>query len=261
MDIGSIARLVAFLGVFAFMAIWEFIAPKRTQTFSKPIRFANNIGLMFFNTFLLRFVFPIGAGGVALYFQFHPFGLFNIINLPSLIEFLVSLVLLDLTIYFQHVIFHRVPFLWRLHRIHHEDPEFDVSTSGRFHTIEILISMLIKFAAIAIIGPSALAVLVFEILLNAAAMFNHSNVAIAPKIDAILCIFVVTPDMHRVHHSKDASEFNANFGFNIPLWDRIFKTYIAQPKLGHENMEIGQSRLATERDLWIDRLLARPFSK
>ena len=261
MEIESIARLSVFIGVFLIMALWEIIAPKRVQVFSKPIRFANNLGLMFLNTFLLRLVFPISAFGLAFYFQLHPFGLFNILKLPNIIEFFLSLILLDLLIYFQHVLFHRIPFLWRLHKVHHADPEFDVSTAVRFHSFEIFISMLIKFIGIALLGPTALAVLVFEILLNACAMFNHSNIAIAPNLDAILRKVLVTPDMHRVHHSKDPNEFNTNFGFNIPLWDKLFKTYLAQPKLSHETMEIGQNENVDTRNLWIDKIFLRVFQK
>ncbi|KAF0116208.1 MAG: fatty acid hydroxylase [Hyphomonadaceae bacterium] len=259
MNIEATIRLSIFIGVFALMALWEMFAPRRVQGFSKPIRFANNIGIMALNTVILRFAFPLGAGGVALYCQLHGIGLFNLVKAPILLEFLLGLALLDLVIYFQHVAFHKFPLLWRLHQVHHCDPEFDVSTSGRFHVFEILLSMLIKIAAIAIIGPSALAVLVFEIVLNACAMFNHSNVRISPKIDALLRGFIVTPDMHRVHHSQIVPEQNSNFGFNIPWWDRLFKTYMAQPELGHEGMKIGLDEVQTTRDLWIDKLLWRVF--
>lgn len=259
MTFESIFRLSVFVAVFALMALWEIFAPKRVQAFSKPIRFANNIGLMVLNTMLLRFVFPLGAGGVALYCQLHGIGLLNFVKAPVLLELILGLALLDLVIYWQHIAFHRVPIFWRLHLVHHADPEFDVSTSGRFHFFEILISMGIKVVAIAILGPSALAVLVFEIVLNACAMFNHSNIRISPKFDAILRNFVVTPDMHRVHHSQNITEQNSNFGFNIPWWDRLFKTYTAQPALGHEAMKIGLTEAQTTRDLWIDRLLLRVF--
>lgn len=259
MNFEATIRLSVFVGIFALMALWEMLAPKRVQVFSKPIRFANNIGLMVLNTVILSLVFPLGAGGVALYCQLHSIGVFNLIKTPVLLEFVLGLALLDLVIYWQHVAFHKFPILWRLHQVHHQDPEFDVSTSGRFHVFEILLSMLIKIAAIAIIGPSALAVLVFEIVLNACAMFNHSNVRISPKIDAILRGFIVTPDMHRVHHSQIITEQNSNFGFNIPWWDRLFRTYTAEPSLGHDGMKIGIEGAQTSRDLWIDKLLLQVF--
>jgi sterol desaturase/sphingolipid hydroxylase (fatty acid hydroxylase superfamily) len=259
MNIETTLRLGVFTFVFAFMAIWEIFAPKRVQAFSKLVRFANNLGLMVLNTIVLRLVFPIGAGGVALYCQLHSIGLFNLVKAPVILEFLLSIALLDLVIYWQHVMFHKIPWFWKLHQVHHADPEFDVSTSGRFHVFEIAISMVIKVAAILVIGPSALAVLLFEIVLNACAMFNHSNVKMAPKIDAILRQFIVTPDMHRVHHSQIISEQNCNFGFNIPWWDRLFKTYKSQPELGHTNMKIGLGDAISKRDLWLDKMLLRVF--
>jgi sterol desaturase/sphingolipid hydroxylase (fatty acid hydroxylase superfamily) len=156
--------------------------------------------------------------------------------------------------------FHAVPALWRLHRMHHADLDFDVTTGARFHPIEIALSMLIKFAAIGLLGPPAVAVLVFEVVLNATAMFNHANVRIPPAWDRVLRWIVVTPDMHRVHHSIDAPETNSNFGFNLPWWDRLFGTYRAQPAAGHEQMTIGIGQFRTHRDLWLDRMLAIPFN-
>ena len=259
MEIGTIARLGAFLGVFAIMALWEIIAPKRKQVFSKPIRFANNLGLMAINTIILRFIFPMGAVGFAIWCQPKTIGIFNIIKIPFLIEIIITLTLLDLIIYLQHLIFHKVPIFWRIHKVHHADPEIDVSTAGRFHIFEIIISMGIKLVCIAIIGAEPIAVLMFEIVLNACAMFNHSNIAIPTKIDAILRRLMVTPDMHRIHHSNNPREFNSNFGFNIALWDRVFNTYTEEPKLGQSGLIIGQSENMTNRDLWIDRLFFRVF--
>ncbi len=259
MAIESIVRLSAFIGILAIMVIWEIIAPKRAQMFSKTIRFANNIGFMVLNTFLLRLVFPMGAVGFAIFCQENSIGLLNLIEIHSIFEIVLTIIILDLIIYFQHVIFHKVPILWRLHKIHHVDPEIDVSTAGRFHTFEIIISMGIKLIAIALLGAPALAVLIFEIILNACAMFNHSNIAIPQKLDAAFRKFIVTPDMHRIHHSNNPKEFNSNFGFNISIWDRVFKTYIDAPKLGQIGMIIGQSEQVSTRDLWIDRLFLRVF--
>lgn len=261
MSFEPIARLSVFLGVFAIMAIWEVFAPKRAQIAPKSIRFSNNIALMVLNTFILRLVFPMGAVGFAIFCQNNSIGLFNLIGLPPFLEIILALILLDLLIYFQHVLFHSIPFLWRLHRVHHLDTEIDVSTAGRFHTFEIILSLGIKLLGIALLGADAVAVLVFEIILNACAMFNHANVWVSPKIDAVLRKFIVTPDMHRIHHSIDPKEFNSNFGFNISLWDRVFNTYTQEPKHGHLEMQIGQNVKITNRDLWLDRLLLWVFSK
>jgi sterol desaturase/sphingolipid hydroxylase (fatty acid hydroxylase superfamily) len=186
-------------------------------------------------------------------------GLLNQVGVPYPVAVVVSILVLDLVIYLQHLMFHAVPILWRLHRMHHADLDFDVTTGARFHPIEIVLSMLIKFAAIAVLGPPAVAVLVFEVLLNATAMFNHGNVRIPPAWDRVLRWVVVTPDMHRVHHSIEAPETNSNFGFNLPWWDRLFGTYRAQPAAGHEGMTIGIGQFRTGRDLWLDRMLALPF--
>src|SRR5207302_2215016 len=187
------------------------------------------------------------------------FGLFNIIILPAWVAVVASVLVLDLAIYFQHVLFHAVPALWRLHRMHHADLEFDVTTGLRFHPIEILLSMLIKFAVIAAIGAPAAAVLIFEVLLNATSMFNHGNVGLAPGTDRVLRWFLVTPDMHRVHHSIMSNETNSNFGFNLPWWDRLFGTYCSQPAAGHEGMTIGIEQFRDPRELGIVRMLLQPF--
>ena len=203
--------------------------------------------------------FPTTAVGLALLAQTRGFGLFNVIAAPAWIGVAASVVILDLAIYLQHVLFHAVPALWRLHRMHHADLEFDVSTGLRFHPIEILLSMLIKFAVVAALGAPALLVLIFEVLLNASSMFNHANIRIPLGVDRILRWLVVTPDMHRVHHSILARETNSNFGFNLPWWDRLFGTYRPQPAAGHEAMTIGIEQFRDPRELWLDRMLAQPF--
>ena len=186
-------------------------------------------------------------------------GLFNNIDAPFWVAVVVSMLLLDLAIYLQHVMFHAVPGLWRLHRMHHADLDFDATTGLRFHPVEILISMGIKLAAVAALGPPAVAVLLFEVILNATALVNHANIDLPRPVDRVLRLIVVTPDMHRVHHSIDPRETNANYGFNLPWWDRLLGTYIAQPAKGHEGMEIGIEQFRTRRDLWLDRMLIQPL--
>jgi sterol desaturase/sphingolipid hydroxylase (fatty acid hydroxylase superfamily) len=232
-------RLGIFAGVFAAMALWEVVAPRRALGQAKGMRWINNLVLVALNTVLLRIVFPTTAVALALSVGESGTGLLSHFAVPYFAAVVLSILLLDLVIYLQHLMFHAVPVLWRLHRMHHADLDFDVTTGARFHPIEIVLSMLIKFAAIALLGAPAVAVLVFEVLLNATAMFNHANVRIPPAIDRALRWVVVTPDMHRVHHSIEAPETNSNFGFNLPWWDRLFGTYRAQPAAGHEMMTIG----------------------
>ena len=257
----STIRLGSFLGIFALMALWEMLAPRRVLTQPKTSRWLNNIVLVVFNTALLRVVFPVAAVGVATYAQLLQWGLFNLAEVDPAIAIVASVIVLDMAIYLQHVMFHAVPLLWRLHRVHHADLDFDVTTGARFHPLEILLSMLIKFAVIVLLGPPLAAVVIFEVLLNAMAMFNHSNVRMPLALDNILRRLIVTPDMHRVHHSHLADETNSNFGFNLSFWDRIFGTYRAQPAAGHTDMVIG---IDTFRDpahcVKITGLLFMPFT-
>jgi sterol desaturase/sphingolipid hydroxylase (fatty acid hydroxylase superfamily) len=232
-------RLGCFLGVFAVMAVWELLAPRRRLSQPKARRWFNNLGLVVLNTALLRLVFPLAAVGVAATAQLNGWGLLNQVEMPGWLALAGSVVILDGAIYLQHVMFHAVPLFWRLHRVHHADLDFDVTTGSRFHPVEILLSMLIKFAVIVLLGPPLVAVVIFEVLLNATAMFNHSNVRLPASIDALLRAVIVTPDMHRVHHSHLEHETNSNFGFNFSVWDRLFGTYRNQPEEGHEGMVIG----------------------
>lgn len=240
-----VIRLSFFFGVFATMAIWEAKAPKRKPLLSRRMRWPSNIGIVLLNSLMLRLIFPAAAVGVAVLCNTHNWGIFNnlqVLGLPSLpLSFTVILcvITLDLFIYLQHIMFHAVPIFWRLHQVHHADLDYDVTTGARFHSLEILLSMLIKVSVIMLLGPPVIAVIIFEILLNATAMFNHSNVALPLNLDRFLRKLIVTPDMHRVHHSTITNEANSNFGFNLPWWDRIFGTYTAQPSLGHTEMEIG----------------------
>ena len=253
-------RLSFFVGMLAVMAIWEIIAPRRKLTVSKAVRWANNLGLVFFNSFILRVLFPAAAVGVAVMADENQWGLFNRIDVPVWFAVLASVVIMDFIIYLQHVMVHAVPVLWRLHRVHHADLDYDVTTGARFHTLEIVLSMLIKFATILLLGPPVVAVIVFEVLLNAMAMFNHGNVGLPKTLDTALRWFVVTPDMHRVHHSIEDDETNSNFGFNLSWWDRLFGTYRDQPRAGHEGMTIGIKGFRdTKQSSWITGMLTMPF--
>jgi sterol desaturase/sphingolipid hydroxylase (fatty acid hydroxylase superfamily) len=252
-------RLVIFVSVLAGMAVWEVAAPRRRREIPRLIRWTNNLGVVVIDTMLVRVTFPIVAVALALMAQDHGWGLLNVLQVPLWLAIPASVLVLDLVIYLQHVMFHAVPVFWRLHRMHHADLEFDVTTGLRFHPIEILLSMAIKLIVIAAIGPPAVAVLIFEVILNATAMFNHSNVLLAPGLDKVLRLFVVTPDMHRVHHSIHPSETNSNFGFNLPWWDRLLGTYRDQPRDGHDDMTIGIEQFRDRRDLWLDRMLIQPL--
>ena len=252
-------RLGAFAGVFVVMAIWEFLTPRRPQAIGRNWRWPNNLGVVAVDVLLVRILLPITAVGFALFAEARGIGLFNMIVLPVWASIVISVILLDLAIYLQHVLFHAVPALWRLHRMHHADLEFDVTTGLRFHPVEILLSTGIKLAVVAALGTPAAAVLIFELLLNATSMFNHSNVRVPPAVDRMLRWFVVTPDMHRVHHSILRRETNSNFGFNLPWWDRLLGTYRAQPAAGHGGMTIGIEQFREPRELGLDRMLLQPF--
>jgi sterol desaturase/sphingolipid hydroxylase (fatty acid hydroxylase superfamily) len=254
-----VIRLSVFLGILTGMVIWELAAPRRRLEVPRVIRWTNNLALVVVDTIILRLSFPILAVGLAVMAEDRGWGLFNNIDAPFWVAVVVSMLLLDLAIYLQHVMFHAVPGLWRLHRMHHADLDFDSTTGLRFHPGEILIWMGTKLAVVAALGPPAVAVLLFEVILNATALFNHANIYLPRPFDRVLRLFVVTPDMHRVHHSTDPHETNANYGFNLPWWDRLLGTYIAQPAKGHEGMEIGIEQFRRRRDLWLDRMLIQPL--
>ncbi|HEY2981975.1 MAG TPA: sterol desaturase family protein [Anaerolineales bacterium] len=254
-----IVRLAAFAGIFALIAVWEVLAPRRFQTMGRLRRWPANLGIVVINTLLVRLAFPVAAVGVALSAEAHGWGLFAVLEAPAWLAIPASVLLLDLAIYLQHVLFHAVPVLWRLHRMHHADLEFDVTTGARFHPIEILLSMAIKLGIVAALGAPAIAVLLFEMLLNGTSMFNHGNVRLTARLDRALRWLVVTPDMHRVHHSVVPRETNSNFGFNLPWWDRLFGTYRAQPAAGHEGMTIGIEQFRDPGELRLDRMLLQPF--
>jgi sterol desaturase/sphingolipid hydroxylase (fatty acid hydroxylase superfamily) len=256
----AVLRLSCFAAIFVVMALWELRAPKRVLTVSKRQRWTNNLGLLLLNSLALRLLFPAAAVGIAYTAAAAGWGFFNRVTLPYWFEVAAAVLLLDLAIYLQHLLMHRVPLLWRLHRVHHADLDIDMTTGSRFHTLEILLSMLIKWAVIFLLGPALLAVLIFETLLNGMALFNHANVRLPARLDRLLRRLLITPDVHRVHHSILLRETNSNYGFNLSIWDRLFRTYIDQPQKGHRDMTIGIPGFRDARQ--VDRLpgmLALPF--
>lgn len=253
-------RLAAFVGVFALMWLWEWRAPGYPRRIGRKDRWPGNLGILLLDTAIVRLVFPVAVVGIALAGEQHGWGLFQAyIELPAWIEIVACIGLMDLAIYLQHVLFHSIPVLWRLHRMHHADLELDFTTGIRFHPIEIVMSALIKVAVVAALGVPAVAVVLFEIMLNASSMFNHGSVRIPPGVERALRLIVVTPEMHRVHHSIDRHETNSNFGFNHPWWDRLFGTYRAAPAAGLTNMTIGIEQFRDVGESRLDRLVTQPF--
>lgn len=254
-------RLGFFLSIFIAIILWEFAAPRRRLSQPRWLRWYSNIGIVVLNTVAVRLLVPLVPVALAVMAEARGWGILNLVDLPFLLTVVMSVVVLDLVIYFQHVMFHAVPALWRLHRMHHADLDFDVTTGARFHPIEIVLSILLKFAVITVIGPPAVAVIIFEVLLNGTSMFNHGNIRLPLALDRILRWFVVTPDMHRVHHSNIPAETNSNFGFSLPYWDRLFGTYRDQPQLGHEGMTIGLDTFREAGDLHLHKMLIQPFKR
>jgi sterol desaturase/sphingolipid hydroxylase (fatty acid hydroxylase superfamily) len=252
-------RLAAFCGVLIVMLVWELLLPRRTSNIKRTARWPSNLAVVVLDTVLVRLVFPTTTIAVALLAETNGWGLFNVVRLPQWLTLLAGIVLLDLAIYLQHVLFHWLPALWRFHRMHHADLEFDVTTGVRFHPVEILLSMAIKLGVILALGTPALAVLGFEILLSATSLFNHGNVKLPERLDRALRWVLVTPDMHRVHHSIVTRETNSNFGFNLPWWDWLFKTYRDQPAAGHLAMTIGLEQFRELTEQRLDRMLTQPF--
>ncbi|MDY6971356.1 MAG: sterol desaturase family protein [Thermodesulfobacteriota bacterium] len=254
-----VIRLSCFFGVFTLIAIWELISPRRVLVVSKTKRWFGNLSIVFLDSLLVRSFIPVLPVSMALIAQKNGWGLLNAFDIPYPVMVAVGVIILDLVIYLQHLMFHAVPNLWRLHMMHHADLDYDLTTGLRFHPIEIFISMGIKLAVVAALGPPPLAVIIFEILLNATATFNHGNIRMPEAIDRVLRLFVVTPDMHRVHHSVTIRETNCNFGFNLPWWDRLLGTYRPQPAAGHEGMTIGLSQFRNPKRLSLPWMLALPF--
>ena len=254
-------RLGVFATVLTVLIAGELLAPRRQFTVRRSRRWPGNVGVVVISTVLIRILFPTAAVGLALVAEANGWGLLNLVAAPDWLAILVAIVLLDLIIFAQHRLFHAVPLLWRLHRMHHADLEIDVTTGFRFHPGEIVLSMVIKLGAVAVLGAPALGVMIFEILLNATSLFNHSNIRLSVAVDERLRRILVTPDMHRVHHSIVARETNSNFGFNLPWWDRLFGTYRAQPAAGHEAMTIGLTLFRDPSELRLDRILMQPLRR
>ena len=263
LDEGTL-RLSLFIGILAVMAGLELLLPRRKLTAPKGRRWLTNLLIGGVDSALVRlmavFVIPLAAVLTATWAEGAGVGLFNLIGLPGWLEFFIAIVLLDLAIYGQHVASHYIPILWKLHQVHHSDVDFDVTTAIRFHPIEIGLSMLYKIVVVLVLGPAAVAVVVFEVILNGCAMFNHANVALPGWLDRGLRVLIVTPDMHRVHHSIDRGETNRNFGFNLSIWDRIFGTYKAQPDAGHRAMTIGLPEYQSEAPTRFVWSILLPFS-
>jgi sterol desaturase/sphingolipid hydroxylase (fatty acid hydroxylase superfamily) len=253
-------RLAFFAGIFALVGVAEAFAPRRTLVASKQKRWINNILLSFTNTIILRLVFPILPVGVALYCSQKGWGMLNYFPIPLWVAIICGIVILDLTIYAQHKMFHSMPVFWRLHKVHHIDQDIDVTTGLRFHPLEMILSMIIKVTAVAVIGAPAVSVVIFEILLNGTTMFNHGNLNIPLTVDRLIRLLIVTPDMHRVHHSVIVRETNSNYGFNFSWWDRLFGTYRPQPENSHLQMQIGLSGYHDPKYLQLDQMLIIPFA-
>ena len=254
-------RLGMFLGVFVVMAVLELVVPRRQLRAAKGARWFTNLGIMALGTLVVRVIFPTAAVGLALVAGERGWGLMNNLDLTPAVAIVLSVLILDLLIYLQHVMFHAVPALWRLHMVHHADVDFDCTTGLRFHPLEIVLSMLIKFAAVAVLGPPAIAVILFEVVLNATAIFNHGNVRLPGAFDRVLRLIVVTPDMHGVNHSVKTRETNSNFGLKIPWWYRLFGSYRDLPEDGHEAMTIGLDQFQDRPRQSLPWLLAVPFTK
>ena len=253
-------RLGFFIGVFAIVALWELAAPRRVLSVSKALRWSSNLGLVVLNTVVLRLLFPLAAVGVAAFASENGWGLLNHFQVPFMLAVPLAVIVMDFVIWLQHVMVHAVPLLWRLHRVHHADLDYDLTTGARFHPLEIILSMLIKFATISVLGPPVVAVVIFEVMLNATAMFNHGNIRLPAAMDRALRWVLVTPDMHRVHHSIEDDETNSNFGFSLTWWDRLFGTYREQARAGQIGMTIGIRNFTNPLEVdRLDGMLLLPF--
>ncbi|NOX40676.1 MAG: sterol desaturase family protein [Alphaproteobacteria bacterium] len=261
MENEALIRLSAFLGLFVIFALFETIAPRKARRQARPGRWFTNLGLVVINTLTVRLmavVLPFVAVGAAIDAAQNGWGILNILSLPQWLEVVIAIIVLDFAIWLQHLLTHKIPILWRLHRVHHADRDIDVTTALRFHPLEIALSMLLKIGLVYLLGPAALAVILFEIILNGTAMFNHANMRLPQWLDRWVRLILVTPDMHRVHHSVHRDEHDSNYGFSLSIWDRIFHTYVAQPKDGHDKMTIGLE-WQDHRPARIGWVLALPF--
>jgi len=261
LDPHTLLRAAIFVGVLGVMMLWEVFAPRRVVVAPRVLRWVSNLGVSVLNRILIALIASLVGLGAALTGEQAGWGLFHRWQVPGWLVFAGSVVLLDLVVYLQHRVLHAVPWLWRLHRMHHADVELDATSGVRFHPFEALISLIVKAVAVLAIGAPAMAVLVFELLLNATSVFNHSNVRIPLGVDRVLRWVLVTPDMHRVHHSVRVEELSRNFGFNMPWWDRLFRTYRDQPADGHEHMTIGLEQFRSREEMRLDRMLVQPFKR
>ena len=252
-------RVASYFSVLGIMATWELLAPRRPLTASKLCRWGGNLTIVILNTAIARLFFVGGVAAAAAMAQERGWGLLNLVEWPGWLEFGLALLALDLIIYLQHQVFHLVPMLWRFHMMHHSDLDLDVSSGVRFHPVEIILSTIVKALAVIFLGVAHLAVVIFEIVLNSTALFNHSNVQMPLSLDRVLRWFIVTPDMHRIHHSVDPRETNSNYGFNVPWWDRLFRTYCAEPTLGQLGMKIGLEHLGPPVCMNLFKMLRFPF--
>ena len=257
----SSVRLAVFLGTLVFMVFLESVMPKKARTMPRTKRWVTNFSLVAIDALAVRILTPAAAVGVAVWSANHGVGLLNLVDLGWLLEAIIAFLVLDLAIYVQHVVFHKVPMLWALHSVHHVDRDIDATTGIRFHPVEIVMSMLIKMLLVLLLGPAAVVVILFEVVLNAAAIFNHSNLALPKSLDRVLRAIIVTPDFHRVHHSVIQSETDSNYGFFLSLWDKVFGTYVAQPRDEHDGMIIGLAEYQTDQPGQLGWSLLLPWIK
>lgn len=264
LDQEAFIKFISFVMMFLLMATLEIKSPKRASQLDKSYRWANNMSISLLNSVILRMIFPSAAAGVAIWVDIEHFGLFNssfMLAWAPWLKAIAGLILLDFAIWLQHLLFHFVPALWRLHRVHHSDLDIDFTSGLRFHPLEIVLSMAFKSCIILMFGVPVAAVLIFEICLSSASMFNHGNIHIPARVDKLLRWFIVTPDMHIIHHSWSLHETNSNFGFNFPWWDRLLGTYKSAPDYGYSGMTIGLHEFRTKKDARVDKLLLQPFAR
>jgi len=255
-------RLSVFLGMLLLMVLWEFAAPKRTARYGRTQRWPANLAIVVIDSLVVRLLLPAGLVGIALIVAERNIGLLHQVILPNWLDILIAVVVLDIAIYWQHRLFHRVPWLWRLHRVHHADPDFDVTTGLRFHPLEIVLSLAIKAVVVVALGAPALAIIVFEVLLNACSLFNHGNVALPSRLERWVRKILITQELHRIHHSSVVSETNSNYGFSVSWWDHIFGSYTDKPAAGSDGVDIGLTEYRDAQQttkLW--GLLRIPFTK
>jgi sterol desaturase/sphingolipid hydroxylase (fatty acid hydroxylase superfamily) len=255
----AIVRLSAFAGIFLLMAVLEIAIPRKKRVLPKTMRWFTNISLVVVNTLALRLIMPILAVGMADYAAGRGWGLLALVSLPTWIEIIIAFILLDMLIYAQHVAFHKVPILWRFHKVHHADRDLDVTSGARFHPVEAILSMAYKLLCVILVGPAAMAVFLFEVILNASSMFHHANIRLPEKTDKLVRRIIVTPDMHRVHHSVRVTETDSNYSFFLTLWDRLFGTYVAEPEDGHHDMTLGLNEYQTDKPANLGWAMVVPF--